>query len=299
MLKVDVLIMELASVQHGIVSRRQLLRAGASAGGMARRINAGLLEPMHAGVYRVRGVKGRLGYEMAAVLACGGAGVAMSHAWAAGVLSLLPQPAPPLPVSVLVEGRAPVRRGVQVHRVPALLPEDVALVDGVPVTTIARVLLDLARVQGAAEVERLAARALREDLVTDRELEAAIRRHPQHRGARLLQSVVTGEAPPVFTRSKAEQRLLELLRRSGLPLPAMNVRVHGYEVDCYWRAQRLVVEVDGRQYHSSRQAFEMDRRRDRTLAVAGLLVLRVTWQDLHRRPEQLLVEITRALHRAA
>jgi very-short-patch-repair endonuclease len=93
----------------------------------------------------------------------------------------------------------------------------------------------------------------------------------------------------------AEERLLALIRRVRLREPETNVRIHGFEVDFLWRAERLVVEVDGFAFHSSRHSFEGDRLRDGDLVGHGLRVARVTWHHLTKEPEALLVRLTRAI----
>jgi very-short-patch-repair endonuclease len=98
-----------------------------------------------------------------------------------------------------------------------------------------------------------------------------------------------------MTRSEAERRLLELVRAARLPAPATNRRLHGHEVDFVWRPQRLVVEVDGYAFHSSRSAFERDRRRDADLIREGYRVIRLTWRQLTREPEAVVALLARAL----
>jgi very-short-patch-repair endonuclease len=103
------------------------------------------------------------------------------------------------------------------------------------------------------------------------------------------------DARPAITRSEAEERLLVLIRASELPHPEVNVRVGYHEVDFLWRSQRLVVEVDGFRFHSSRAAFERDRLRDAELAAMGFRVVRVTWRQLVNRPEAVVTRIATAL----
>ena len=105
-----------------------------------------------------------------------------------------------------------------------------------------------------------------------------------------MRAVLAGE--PAFTRSEAEARLLELLRRARLPLPEHNVIVDGHEVDMLWRGHGLVVEVDGYAYHSGRASFEHDRARDAEL---GLRVVRITWRQLNDEPEAVVARLARAL----
>ena len=89
---------------------------------------------------------------------------------------------------------------------------------------------------------------------------------------------------PEFTRSEGERRLKALCKAAGLPLPQMNARVAGWEVDAFWPAQRVVVEVDGYKYHRTRRRFESDRRKDAALQAAGYRVVRITWRRLTQEP---------------
>ncbi len=100
---------------------------------------------------------------------------------------------------------------------------------------------------------------------------------------------------PVWTRSEAEERLLTLIRKAGLPRPLTNAHIHDHEVDFFWRTERLVVEVDGFAFHRSAYQFERDRRRDAELVAHGYRVVRVTWRQLTRESESVLVRLARAM----
>jgi very-short-patch-repair endonuclease len=110
-----------------------------------------------------------------------------------------------------------------------------------------------------------------------------------------LRSLLEADSRPALTRSEAEERLLTLIRASGLPQPEVNARVRGHEVDFVWRGQRLVVEVDGFRFHSSRAAFERDRIRDAELAAVGFRVVRITWRQLVDRPDAAMARVAAAL----
>jgi very-short-patch-repair endonuclease len=112
-------------------------------------------------------------------------------------------------------------------------------------------------------------------------------------GVRALRAIC-GESRRL-TRSGAERRFLSLLRESHLPLPETNAKLAGHEVDFIWRGARLVVETDGWAAHSSRTAFERDRRRDAELAARGFQVIRVTWRQLATEPAGTLALLARAL----
>jgi very-short-patch-repair endonuclease len=187
---------------------------------------------------------------------------------------------------------------LRIWRVRRLVAADTAHVDGVPVTAPARTLFDIAHLMSAREVERALAQADREELVQQEALRALLRRHPRYPGTPVLRALLeSGGAAPALTRSEAEERLLVLVRRAQLRAPETNVRIDGVEVDFYWRAERLVVEVDGYAYHSSARAFERDRRRDARLTARGLRIMRVTWRQIVEEPEATLARLAQALAR--
>src|SRR5688500_14187475 len=125
-----------------------------------------------------------------------------------------------------------------------------------------------------------------------------LERYPACKGTRALRALITDPAAASFTRSEAEERLLALIKSAGLARPETNVRVSGYEVDCYWRHAGLVIEVDGYEFHGSKRAFVRDRQRDTALAAAGIRVVRLTWQQLTKDRDRTLVQLALALARA-
>ena len=147
-------------------------------------------------------------------------------------------------------------------------------------------------------MEQALAIALRRGLTTRDQLAALLDRHPNSRSARRLRDLVESGGEPALSRSEAEERSLKLFRKGQLPAPQTNVMVCGFEVDFYWPAERFVVEIDGFAFHSSAEVFEQDRRRDAVLSAAGIRVMRVTWTQLTKEPEALLVRIGQALARS-
>jgi very-short-patch-repair endonuclease len=109
------------------------------------------------------------------------------------------------------------------------------------------------------------------------------------RGAAALRRALYDE--PTLTRSEAERRLLKLIAAADLPAPMTNVRVHGLEVDLLWPKERLIVEVDGFAFHSTRAAFERDRRRDARLQARGYRVLRITWRQIVHEPQAVVARV--------
>ena len=189
------------------------------------------------------------------------------------------------------------RDGIRVHRSLTLRAEDVTVRDGIPVTTVARTLYDLARTGPGPDVERALASALDAQLTDAAALGAWLDRCARYAGAPRLRALLGANEPPSVVRSTAEARFLALVRRAQLPEPQTNVRVRGFEVDFYWRTERFVVEMDGFAFHASARMFESDRRRDAVLMSAGIRVMRVTWKQLENEPEAMLVRLARALNR--
>jgi very-short-patch-repair endonuclease len=232
---------------------------------------------------------------MAAVLACGRS-AAVSHLSAAALWRSVPGPDPADDVDVVIPcALRRARTGIRVHRVRGLRPDEVTTLEGIPLTTPGRTLVDLAGTVSQGELERALAETFARRLTSRRRLEALLARHAGRRGTSRLRALLGSGAEPAWTRSDAEGALLRLIGKAQLPLPEVNVVVGGFEVDFYWRRHRLVAELDGFAFHSSRRSFESDRRRDATLLAAGLRVMRVTWHQLQDEPEALLVLLARAL----
>jgi very-short-patch-repair endonuclease/predicted transcriptional regulator of viral defense system len=288
-------IADLAARQHGLVTRRQLFGAGLTPAMVKGRVAAGRLRPVHRGVYLIGPLVTPYTREMAAALASGPRAF-VSHRSAAPLWQLLPRRPDAARVEVSVEERDVGRRpGIRSHRVRPFEPDEVTAVDGIPVTSPERTLLDLASVIGARDLEQALARAERHELTSTDKLLSLVNRHRRRRGIRVLRALLESDAQPSLTRSEAEERFLALIRKAGLPRPQTNVYVGGHEVDFFWPDQRIIVEIDGFAFHSSQKKFENDRRRDAELAALGFQVIRVTWWQLVKEPEATLVRVAQAL----
>jgi very-short-patch-repair endonuclease len=279
-------VIRIAAAQDGVVATWQLLRAGLSKPAITHRIGTGLLQRVHRGVYAYGALMGPWWAEWAAVLACG-VRAALSHATGLALVELADRPAI---VHVTRPSTGHRHRGVLVHRA-TLEPHEITLRHGLPVTTPARTLADVASSMPLAELARLIEEAQIRRLVTRSELEA-MNRVPN------LRAALARDHEPSLTRSEAERRMLALIRAARLPPPVTNVRVGRHEVDMLWRDHRLVVEIDGFEFHSSRPAFERDRVRDAELQALGYRVLRITWRRLVDEPEAVVALLAAALSAA-
>jgi very-short-patch-repair endonuclease len=287
---------ELAGRQHGVVGRWQLLGLGVSGRRVDERVRCGRLLLTHRGVYavghRALTVEARW---MAAVLACG-PGAVLSHRSAGQLWGILPRSSH-MP-EVTRPGKSRPRRGIRARR-SSLPADEVGVVNGIPVTSMPRTLLDLAGDLKPRQLQR----ALNEVEVrglTDRlSVPDLLERHPGRRGAATLRSLLAANVPEAITRSELEERFLAFLDANGLPRPRFNatlpVRGRLLEVDCMWRAERLVVELDGGRAHRTRHAFESDRQRDRILLAEGWRSARVTWRQLHDEAPAVAADLRRLL----
>jgi very-short-patch-repair endonuclease len=279
-------IAQIASRQHGVVTRTQLLRAGVTPQRIRDRVRAGALLREHRGVYRVghRAPSVEARY-LAAVLASGD-GARLSGRSAAYLLGLLKGPVPPPEVTVRVKRRV---SGVRVRRA-RLDPSDGAIHRGIPVTAVPRTLVDLAADLSLDDLARACHEGGVRYRTTPRHIaEALARRPPNVPGAAKLRRIVDGDAR--VTLSALERRFLEQLGEQGLPLPRTNRPAGAYHVDCRWPERRLTVELDSYRYHHSRHAWEQDRRRERDARGRGDDFRRYSWADVFEEPAQMLGEL--------
>ena len=283
----------LAERQHGVVGRAQLLGLGVSSDAIDRMLKRGRLCPVHRGVYTIgHRLLSQDGRWMAAVLAYGPDAV-LSHRAAAALWGMRAGTW----VEVTVpNGRSP-RDGIEVHRAK-LPPDERTTHRGIPTTTVPRTLLDLS----AVVTRRHLRSALREaehlrltDPLSLHDLTTRYARRPGLKAIKALLSDASIGAKVI--RSELEERFQDFLISAGLPLPQTNVIVEGYEVDCVWPEQRVIVELDGHASHSPAHAFELDRARDRRLEAAGWRVIRITWRQLETESELVEADLRRLLLR--
>jgi len=212
---------------------------------------------------------------MAAVLACG-AGAYLSHRCCCEHWELVPA-APGTPLEVTLLGRRPKGpRGVRVHRAEEVAEDELTVLRGVPVTSAARAVIDLAATADRYTVAKAYEEGLIQGFYDRDEMARLVDRHAGRRGIKKVRFLVERDAPPSWTIGEAHKRLLELVRSAGLPHPETEVQIGPYRVDMLWRRERVIVEVDGATYHSLPSRIEADKRRDAELAARGYIVIRVT-----------------------
>jgi very-short-patch-repair endonuclease len=296
----DVAIAALAAAQHGVVARRQLSEAGVTPKGIEVRMRAGRLIRLHRGVYAVgHGRLRREGWWLAAVLAVGD-GAGLSHREAAALHGIRLSNRARIDVTTATRGRARLP-GIELHG-SRLDRRDVVVRAGIPVTTVARTLVDLAGVVPPDHLARALSEAERVGVLDVDAIEAARRRLRGRRGpGDAVLRAVLGEHRAhgaTLIRSYLEERFLALVEARGLPRPRINAHVEGYEVDALWARHRLVVELDGYAFHHTRRAFQGDRSKANALMLQGYVVLRYTYDDVTRRPDRVAAQLRARLGEA-
>lgn len=291
----------IADRQLGVIKRAQLTASGLSRTAIADRVAKRRLRVLYRGVYAVGHAElRREGHWLAAVWGCGRRAV-LSHGDAAAHWGLMPVRGRLIHVSTPSRsGRDPDRSRIRLHRVGTLRAWECALNEGIPTTSVARTLLDLALSLRPRAMEDTIAHANRLGLFDLVAVRRCLDEHPRQHGApalrRLLDALAgTGAAD---LRSMLEVLLLQLCDDHDLPKPVANARVAGFLVDFFWPARRLVVEADGYTYHSMPSAFERDRERDQHLTLAGYTVVRFTYNQVTRTPEAVAHRVRRLLHRS-
>lgn len=287
--RADALIARFASEQSGVVARRQLLAAGIGREAIAHRIRTGRLHLIHRGVYAVGHTA--LSYRshlMAAVLASG-PGAAIAGGSAAALWELRDR------FPSMIELTAPTAHrplpGLRRRRI--VLPADERTTRlGIPVTTVARTLLDRAGVLDAHTLARECEEAEKRRYRSAAVLGTLIERYPRAPGrAKLIALCADDLASRNATKQELERRFLALVERAGLPRPLVNARIEGYEVDAVWPHARVAVELDSRRHHDTARAFDRDRAKWRRLTVAGWHAVPVTWRHVTRDADLLVADL--------
>ncbi len=298
-----VTIRRMAESQNGLVTGEQAISAGLSRCVIRRRVRLGEWKSLGNDTYLIYGAPSAMVYLRAAVLALP---AVVSHQSAAQLHGLGYGPFTGA-VATVPSRRTYRFRGVQVHQSTDLDRRYVTHIAGFPVTNPIRTLFDLASVTEIDELLGIAQKALAERRVTFEGL-AEILEELGRRGRpgttrfrKLLEEVSPGCVAP---ESVMEEKMIALLSASDLPMPTLQMPlpwrgpVKG-RADFAYENARVIIECDGRRWHTTMEAFEKDRRRDNLAQLNGWRVLRFTWHDLTERPARVLDQITQALRPAA
>jgi hypothetical protein len=303
----DVLLSDLGHFAW-VVTTAELLRGGLSPEQVARLARNGDLIPVSQGVYVTAAVAaqlrqlsaGELLMRAAAALATSGAGAVVSHHTAAELhgLDLLSTPPGVAITRPPGQGSRSGKAGVQVHaaRLPA---GHIGSRVAIPLTTVARTVVDLARSQDFTSGVVVVDSALHKGLTSKHELRRVLAELPRSRGSRQAAGVVE------FADRRSESVLESIarvgFRDCGLPAPDLQVELGGDEfaarVDFYWREFRTVVEVDGAMKYDDRSAAMRQLRRDSWLRRAGLEVEHFGWREITETPDEVAATIRTAFRR--
>jgi very-short-patch-repair endonuclease len=265
-----------------VVDTADLRACGLTPNAIATRVANGRLFRVHRGVYAVIPNLTVRGLLLAAVRACGEG--AMVSFFSAAVLYRW----------FVWDGRVPEvtavnpRRhaGIRTHR---SADTEFVIVHGIPVTSPARTIRDLAAVLPYKKLRRAVNEALIREQLRPIDLVGG-----RHRGARKLRRILATAAP---TRNEYEDLVNELLHRAGIPAPEVNRRRGGFEPDFRWPEHRVILEADGKRFHDNLVARASDAERQAVLEARGDVVVRTTWHEAVNRPEVMVARVRAALER--
>lgn len=299
---VDREIARICAGQHGVVGLWQLEALGINRAAAHGRVKAGRLHRLYEGVYAVGHVPLTRERElMAAVLACGPEAV-LSHRSAAELYGLRRPGGGPIDVTAPTRrGRSP--QGIASHRDDMLASSDRSSVRGIACTAMAKTLLDFAAVAPIWELRKAVSEAEVLRILDHAAVRALIRRHRGRRGVARLRMVMDEIRPETKrTRSEMEREFLRLCEKAGLSLPEVNVPLRVdrrfLKPDFLWRKAGLILEADSRTYHDTDSAFQIDRKREQRLQLAGWEVSHCTWEQIFLEPAALAKTVRSLLARA-
>jgi hypothetical protein len=281
----DVRVASLAETQFNRFSRSQLYELGVGDRAIARRVESGRWAIVEEGVFAIVPVlDDPWGRWMAATLTAPGS--VLSH-WSAGAAYGFVVWRRPFETVTRPGSGGPRRHGGVLAYRSTTLDGECDELRGVPITSVPRTLLDLARVTSDRALARAVREALRLELTTLPALGDEVGRHITRRGTRRLVRTLARYSglPLERARSGAEVRALEVIRGAGRPLPRLNVRVAGEEADLSWSKARLIVEIDGGPFHRDKGE---DIRKQSRWEAAGWTVKRLDADDVYSHPGRLL-----------
>ena len=272
----DLALARIAGKQFGVISLGQLLAIGFSLREIQVRARRGLLNRIHKDVFAVGHTRiVPHAHLVAALLTCGPASF-LSHRTAAAVWGL--RAVNTRRIEVTVPGsKAPYRRTLMIHRTrhdPD--QQDLALRTGLRVSSVPRMLVELAQQEKPAELDRLITESVRKRILDLAAVEAALIRHTRRPGVAHLKRALRDYRPRHDRKSQLERDFDRLIAGTDIPPPQRNVIIGGWEIDCFWPEARLAVELDGRPYHIAVRDIERDKLKDAKLLRLQIRTMRIT-----------------------
>lgn len=288
---------QLAGRQEGVIDRQQLHGLEMSDKQIARGEATGVLHPLYANVWSVGHTKvSPVGRLIGALLSCGARPCFLSHRTAAALHGLRTVNVRAIDITV-VHGNVPKRKGLRVHRTrqePAA--GEVRTRDLLRFSSVPRLLIELAPNETDRELDRLITEAARRRLIDPEAIEQALTRHARRPGVARLRTALTAYRPQPDRASELERAFDRWLQgHPAIPEPQRNVKIDGWEVDCFWPDQQVALELDGRPYHVAARDMEKDRLKDVRLQLKGIRVMRVTDFSFSHDPSGMETDLTALL----
>ena len=305
-----------ATAQAGVIHRRQLLAAGLRSRSITSRVARGELVEVGPGVYLVAGTEATWKQRLWAGLLSTRPGAVVSHRSGGRLHAIGRFTEDHVDILEVENTHHRVSRS-SAHRTSWLPPHHRTVIDGIPVTSAARTVFDLAGLSSTKRwirgwpsiTEAAATRALDDALASgkvDREsvTEVLETMATQGRPGTVLTRRLLDERGEGFiaTESVLEDLLHSVLVDHGLPIPERQRNLGSSaapigRVDFVYRTERIVIEADSRKHHSALSDAEADRWRDLELTAAGWLVVRVTWRQLKDEPTRFVSGLRTLLER--
>ena len=271
------LVVALASAQHGVAGRRQLLASGIPPSQIDEWVKHGMLHVWHRGVYAVgHRVLGAHGRRKAAELA-GGERAALCCQTAADFLNVRPNASGAIHLWVSSQ-RGRKIDGIVVHRFGDMLEEDIEEIEGIRTTTPMRTLVDMASTWNVETLEKAFARAELNQQFDLHSLNAILARRPNRAGLGKIRHVMEIYAGPVPDMTALELRGLEMVKRAGLPMPVPQYNLGAHRVDFFWPDRLLILEMDSIRRHLTRGRWQSDQDRTNEHLAEGIATTRVSWE---------------------
>jgi hypothetical protein len=285
----------LRAAQHNVITHAELRALGLSNSAIDRRTRAGRLHRKHSEVFAVgRPDLSVDGVFLAAVRACG-PDAKLSRRSALRKFELARGGTHR--IDVTAPRSIKPKKGIRLHRPRSLDALDTTVVDGIPITSVAQTLLDVAAPAYRLDVAKLLHEAEVQQILDMRAIWEVLARQPNHPGARRLDRASREEVP--FTRSDLEVAALSVFRSFSVPEPETNEWVWDgeklVEVDCLWRRFGLIVEVDSARYHGTRWRRRQDAAKTAALRAQGWTVLRIWDVEINGTPAQVAATVLTAM----